>query len=259
MNVPHVSPASNPEPLLAVREVDAGYGPIQALRAVSLDVHAGEIVALIGANGAGKSSLLMTICGNPPARRGSVVFAGREITGLPTHQIVRLGIAHVPEGRRVFARMTVAENLAMGTMAAPLAALGGRGCVGGDPSVVVLERVYHLFPRLRERARQRAGTLSGGEQQMLAIGRALMAQPRLLLLDEPSLGLAPQIMSRIFATLRAIAREGTTIFLVEQNANQALQLADRGYVLVNGCITLTGRGDELLASPAIRQAYLGGH
>ncbi|MBF0462880.1 MAG: ABC transporter ATP-binding protein [Magnetococcales bacterium] len=242
-----------PVPVLAVVGVDAGYGPVQALHAVSLEVQAGEIVTLIGANGAGKSSLLMTICGNPPARRGQIFFLGQDITRLPTHEIARLGLAHVPEGRRVFARMTVEENLAMGQMAVATVTGGG----SGTPSAT-LERVFHLFPRLRERQRQRAGTLSGGEQQMLAIGRALMAQPRLLLLDEPSLGLAPQMMSRIFATLREIVQEGTTLFLVEQNANQALQLADRGYVLVNGRLTLTGSGAELLASPEIRKAYLGG-
>ncbi len=254
------TPSSPSVPLLSVQGVDAGYGAVQALRGVSLAVHAGEIVTLIGANGAGKSSLLMTICGNPPAQRGHILFAGQNITGLPTHTIARLGVAHVPEGRRVFARMTVEENLAMGTVAAPVAITrAGGGGANDRGSLAALERVYHLFPRLQERARQRAGTLSGGEQQMLAIGRALMAQPRLLLLDEPSLGLAPQMMIRIFATLREIVREGTTLFLVEQNANQALQLADRGYVLVNGQITLTGTGSELLASPEIRKAYLGGH
>ncbi|MBF0184202.1 MAG: ABC transporter ATP-binding protein [Magnetococcales bacterium] len=245
------------DPLLAVKEISAGYGAIEALHGLSLQVNRGEIVALIGANGAGKSSLLMTICANPPARRGEIRYLGQEITRLATHQIARLGIAHVPEGRRVFAGMTVEENLAMGLMA-----LANQPVLSAaeQPGVVEdLERVYHLFPRLRERARQRAGTLSGGEQQMLAIGRALMSRPRLLLLDEPSLGLAPQIMGRIFATLRAIVEEGTTIFLVEQNANQALQLADRAYVLVNGCITLSGPGQELLTSPEIRKAYLGGH
>ena len=242
-------------PLLAVVGVDAGYGAVQALRGVSLTVQSGEIVALIGANGAGKSTLLMTICGNPPPKQGEIFFAGQNITALPTHRIARLGIAHVPEGRRVFAQMTVAENLAMGRMAAP------KNSAESDEkaALAAMERLYALFPRLRERCGQRAGTLSGGEQQMLAIGRALMAQPRLLLLDEPSLGLAPQMMSRIFAALREIVQEGTTLFLVEQNANQALQLADRAYVLVNGQITLTGGGAELLASPAIRKAYLGGH
>ncbi|MEO5348824.1 MAG: ABC transporter ATP-binding protein [Magnetococcus sp. YQC-3] len=244
-------------PILSVRSVDAAYGRIQALRGVSLEVHAGEIVALIGANGAGKSTLLMAICGNPPARSGQIFFAGQEITHVPTHQIARLGVAHVPEGRRVFPRMTVEENLAMGMMASAQPVGGWRG--DGKGTLERMERIWQLFPRLQERARQRAGTLSGGEQQMLAIGRALMAEPPLLLLDEPSLGLAPQMMSRIFATLRTIAGAGTTIFLVEQNANQALQLADRGYVLVNGEITLTGGGAELLASPEIRRAYLGGH
>lgn len=247
-------------PMLVVREVDAGYGLVCALRGVSLEVHAGEVVALIGANGAGKSTLLMTLCANPPARKGHILFAGQDITQLPTHHIARLGIAHVPEGRRVFAQMTVAENLSMGTLAAPDNTMSqGRGVVKGRASMEQLERVYQLFPRLQERAEQRAGTLSGGEQQMLAIGRALMARPRLLLMDEPSLGLAPQMMQRIFSTLREIAQEGTTLFLVEQNANQALQLADRGYVLVNGAIALTGGGAELLASPSVRKAYLGGH
>ncbi|MBF0096211.1 MAG: ABC transporter ATP-binding protein [Magnetococcales bacterium] len=244
-----------PQPLLVVAGIGAGYGAIEALHGVSLEVYGGEIVALIGANGAGKSSLLMTVCANPPAKRGEIFFAGQAITRLPTHQIARLGIAHVPEGRRVFARMTVAENLAMGRVA--LSADGSRAAQQEDAAV--LQHVYQLFPRLRERALQRAGTLSGGEQQMLAIGRALMARPRLLLLDEPSLGLAPQIMGRIFAALRTIAQAGTTIFLVEQNANQALQLADRAYVLVNGRITLSGSGQALLVSPEIRKAYLGGH
>ncbi|MEO5340547.1 MAG: ABC transporter ATP-binding protein [Magnetococcus sp. MYC-9] len=259
MSLPAHTTGAAATPLLAVRGVDAGYGPIQALHDITLEVYGGEIVTLIGANGAGKSSLLMSICGNPPPQAGQILFAGQAITSLPTHQIARLGIAHVPEGRRIFAQMTVAENLAMGRMAAPLRALAVAGRAEEQAAQTVLAQVYGLLPRLRERAGQRAGTLSGGEQQMLAIGRALMAQPRLLLLDEPSLGLAPQMMSRIFATLREIARNGTTIFLVEQNANQALQLADRGYVLVNGRITLTGTGAELLASPAIRQAYLGGH
>ncbi|MBF0162136.1 MAG: ABC transporter ATP-binding protein [Magnetococcales bacterium] len=254
MNLPKPLPVAE-TPLLALSGVDAGYGAVQALHGVSLTVQSGEIVALIGANGAGKSTLLMTLCGNPPPWRGEIRFAGQNMTALPTHQIARLGVAHVPEGRRVFAQMTVEENLAMGRMAAPQE---GRGR-GDEAMRVALERVFSLFPRLRERCRQRAGTLSGGEQQMLAIGRALMAQPRLLLLDEPSLGLAPQMIQRIFATLREIVQEGTTLFLVEQNANQALQLANRAYVLVNGRITLTGGGAELLASPAVRQAYLGGH
>lgn len=255
-----LNPRGASAPMLSVEAVDAGYGLIQALRSVSLEVCSGEVVALIGANGAGKSTLLMTVCGNPPAQKGRVLFLGQDITSLPTHHIARLGIAHVPEGRRVFAHMTVAENLAMGRLAAPDVAMGqDRGGGEGRAAMERLERVYQLFPRLQERAQQRAGTLSGGEQQMLAIGRALMAQPRLLLMDEPSLGLAPQMVHRIFSTLREIVREGTTLFLVEQNANQALQLADRGYVLVNGAIALTGGGAELLASPSVRKAYLGGH
>ncbi|MBF0610323.1 MAG: ABC transporter ATP-binding protein [Magnetococcales bacterium] len=233
-------------PLLEVRQLSAGYGPIQALHQVSLHVAAGEIVTLIGANGAGKSTLLMSLFGTPAPTSGSVWLAGREITGLPAHEVARLGIAIAPEGRRVFPDMTVAENLAMGA-----------AVHGGIPDKGVLERIYHLFPRLLERQQQRAGALSGGEQQMLAIGRALVSRPRLLLLDEPSLGLAPMVCRQIFATLRQIAREGTTIFLVEQNANQALRLAHRGYVLVNGTIRLAGESAALLSDPEIRRAYLG--
>ena len=248
------------DPILVLDTVNAGYGAIQVLKNVSLEVYRGEIVALIGANGAGKSTLLMTICGlvdpvGSQDQAGRILFEGRDIIALTTHQIAHLGIAQVPEGRRIFPRMTVRENLAMGTVAAPVETKKKRE----DAMRITLERVFRLFPILRERARQRAGTLSGGEQQMLAIARALMARPRLLLLDEPSLGLAPQMMVRIFATLREIVQEGTTLFLVEQNANQALRLADRGYVLVNGQICLEGRGTELLANPEVRKAYLGGH
>jgi branched-chain amino acid transport system ATP-binding protein len=211
-------------------------------------VRRGEIVALIGANGAGKSTLLMTICGAPQARSGHVLFEGGEITRLPTHDIMRKGIAQVPEGRRIFARMTVFENLQMG------AAFADPAHFDAD-----LDRVYGLFPRLKERHLQRGGTLSGGEQQMLAIGRALMSRPRLLLLDEPSLGLAPLIVRQIFDTIRAIARdEGVTIFLVEQNAYHALRLADRGYVMVNGTVQMSGSGADLLANPEVRAAYLEG-
>ena len=248
------------QPLLVLEQVNAGYGPIQALKNVSLEVYPGEIVTLIGANGAGKSTLLMAICGlvdtsGLHSQRGRILFAGQDITRLATHQIAHLGIAQVPEGRRVFSRMTVQENLAMGMVSAPVAD-------NRETNILMnttLQRVFHLFPILQERVKQRAGTLSGGEQQMLAIGRALMAQPRLLLLDEPSLGLAPQMMQRIFSTLRQIVREGTTIFLVEQNANQALRLADRGYVLTNGQIYLSGQASELLTNPEVRKAYLGGH
>jgi len=234
-------------PLLALDTVSSGYGAVQALREVSVAVGQGEIVTLVGANGAGKSTLLMTICGDPRARSGSVVFEGRDITAMPTHEIMRLGLAQVPEGRRVFPRMSVLENLLMGAQVA-----------GHDPAPL-LRQVFTLFPRLEERQAQRGGTLSGGEQQMLAIGRALMSKPRLLLLDEPSLGLAPLIVRQIFSAIRALNEtEGLTVLLVEQNANQALRLAHRGYVLVNGRITLAGTGRELLAMPEVRDAYLGG-
>ena len=235
------------EPLLALDGVSARYGAVEALRGVSLRVARGEIVTLIGANGAGKSTLLMTICGDPRAHAGRIVFDGRDITGLPTHAIMRLGLAQVPEGRRVFPRMTVLENLLMGAEVA-----------GHDPAED-LEAVFAIFPRLRERQAQRGGTLSGGEQQMLAIGRALMARPKLLLLDEPSLGLAPLVVRQIFATIRELNRRtGLTVLLVEQNANLALRLAHRGYVLVTGRITMEGTGAELLARDEVRDAYLGG-
>jgi len=234
-------------PMLAIETVSAAYGAVQALHDVSIEVAKGEIVTLVGANGAGKSTLLMTICGDPRARAGRVVFEGRDITALPTHEIMRLGLAQVPEGRRVFPRMSVMENLLMGAQVA-----------GHDPAPL-LAQVFALFPRLQERQAQRGGTLSGGEQQMLAIGRALMSRPRLLLLDEPSLGLAPLIVRQIFGAIRDLnEREGLTVLLVEQNANQALRLAHRGYVLVNGRITLRGTGRELLAMPEVRDAYLGG-
>ncbi len=234
--------------MLELLNVTAGYGAITALHGVSLSVAAGEIVTLIGANGAGKSTLLMTVCGRPRARNGSIIFDGTDITRLPTHAIVRQGLAQAPEGRRIFPRLTVFENLQLGALvAAP------------EHFAADLERVYALFPRLKERATQRGGTLSGGEQQMLAIGRALMARPRLLLLDEPSLGLAPLVVKQIFEILRTINQElGTTIFLVEQNAHHALRLAHRGYVMVTGHITLNGTGAELLANPEVQAAYLEG-
>ncbi|MBX3502909.1 MAG: ABC transporter ATP-binding protein [Alphaproteobacteria bacterium] len=237
------------EPMLRVEGVETFYGAIQALRGVDIEVRRGEIVTLIGANGAGKSTLLMTICGAPRARAGRIRFEERDIIGLPTHEIVRAGVAQVPEGRRIFARMSVYENLQMGATFA-------------DPAHFAqdIERVFALFPRLKERREQRGGTLSGGEQQMLAIGRALMSRPRLLLLDEPSLGLAPLIVKQIFDTIGSIARqEDVTVFLVEQNAHRALNLADRGYVMVNGRITLSGAGRDLLANDEVRAAYLGGH
>ena len=235
-------------PLLCVRGVHAYYGNIAALRGVDIEVGEGEIVALIGANGAGKSTLMMTIFGNPRARAGSISFAGRDITRLPTHEIARLQIAQAPEGRRIFVRMTVMENLQMG------AASADRSFFEAD-----IARVFALFPRLRERIDQRGGTLSGGEQQMLAIARALMGRPRLLLLDEPSLGLAPLIARQIFGAINTLnVQEKLTVFLVEQNAFHALQLAHRGYVMVNGTITLSGTGRELLERPEVRAAYLEG-
>ena len=236
------------QPLLAIRGVKTFYGNIMALKGVDLDVNDGEIVTLIGANGAGKSTLMMTIFGNPRARDGSVSFDGRDITEMPSHEIAQLRIAQSPEGRRIFARMSVHENLQMG------AAVNGFAHFEAD-----LERVFALFPRLKERIEQRGGTLSGGEQQMLAIARALMGRPRLLLLDEPSLGLAPLIVRQIFGAIRKLnTEEKLTVFLVEQNAFHALKLAHRGYVRVNGAITLSGTGRELLARPEVKAAYLEG-
>ena len=246
------SAASAPaaRPLLSVRGVEAYYGKIQALRGVDLYVNEGEIVTLIGANGAGKSTMMMTIFGNPRARRGSIAFDGLDITNMPTHRIARMSIAQSPEGRRIFPRMTVFENLQMGASIDEFAHF--------DED---LERVSVMFPRLKERAQQRGGTLSGGEQQMLAIARALMGRPRLLLLDEPSLGLAPLLVRQIFNAIYELNHnQGISVFLVEQNAFHALKLAHRGYVMVNGKITMTGAGQELLARPEVRAAYLeGGH
>ncbi|NDL64550.1 high-affinity branched-chain amino acid ABC transporter ATP-binding protein LivF [Enterobacteriales bacterium SAP-6] len=233
--------------MLSLHQVSAHYGKIQALHEVSLHINPGEIVTLIGANGAGKTTLLGTLCGDPRASRGRIMFEGSDITDWPTARIMRGSIAIVPEGRRVFSRMTVEENLAMGGFFAERQQYQQR-----------IERVFELFPRLQERRVQRAGTMSGGEQQMLAIGRALMSQPRLLLLDEPSLGLAPIIIQQIFDTIEQLRQEGMTIFLVEQNANQALKLADRGYVLENGHVVLEDSGEALLANEAVRGAYLGG-
>jgi branched-chain amino acid transport system ATP-binding protein len=235
------------EPLLSLRGVKSFYGSIMALKGVDLDVHQGEIVTLIGANGAGKSTLMMTIFGNPRAREGRIVHRGDDITDLPTHEIARRRIAQTPEGRRIFPRMTVRENLQMG------AEIDDSRHFTED-----LERVCKLFPVLARRLEQRGGTLSGGEQQMLAIGRALMSRPGLLLLDEPSLGLAPLIVKQIFGVLADLNREGMTIFLVEQNAFHALKLAHRAYVMVSGTITMSGTGQELLARPEVRAAYLEG-
>jgi branched-chain amino acid transport system ATP-binding protein len=235
-------------PLLSLQGITACYGNITALHGVSLDVPAGQIVTLIGANGAGKSTLMMTIFGNPRAREGSITFAGRDITHLPTHEVARLRIAQSPEGRRIFVRMTVMENLQMGA-----------ACCDPAHFQSDLERVFALFPRLKERITQRGGTLSGGEQQMLAIGRALMGRPRLLLLDEPSLGLAPLVARQIFSAIKKLnADEKLTVFLVEQNAFHALKLAHRGYVMVNGRITLAGTGSELLDRQEVKAAYLEG-
>lgn len=233
-------------PLLSVIDVSAYYGKIQALDAASVDIFSGEIVTLIGANGAGKTSLLMTICGEPRAATGNICFYGQDITVKPTAEIMRSGIALVPEGRRVFSRLTVEENLAMGGF-----------FVQGEAFQQRFAHVLALFPTLRQRLHQRAGTMSGGEQQMLAIGRALMSQPRLLLLDEPSLGLAPIVIAQLFETIEKLRDEGMTIFLVEQNANQALKLADRGYVIENGRIILEGSGLDLLQDQAVQEAYLG--
>ena len=234
--------------MLSVRGVETYYGKIVALRGVDVEVNAGEIVTLIGANGAGKSTLMMTICGDPRARAGQIIYDGKDITNLPTHEIMRMGIAQSPEGRRIFPRMTVLENLQMGA-----------SLVDPEHFDDDLKRIYELFPRLKERATQRGGTLSGGEQQMLAIARALMGRPKLLLLDEPSLGLAPLIVKQIFEVIRELNRtEGLTVFLVEQNAFHALKLAHRGYVMVNGNITMTGTGPELLKREEVRAAYLEG-
>jgi len=235
------------EPLLSVRNVKSFYGNIMALKGVAIDVAEGEIVTLIGANGAGKSTLMMTIFGNPRAREGRIHYQGRDITDLPTHAIARLRIAQSPEGRRIFPRMTVRENLQMGAE-----------IDDGRHFEEDLIRVCQLFPVLARRLEQRGGTLSGGEQQMLAIARALMSRPKLLLLDEPSLGLAPLIVKQIFEVIGELNRQGMTVFLVEQNAFHALKLAHRGYVMVSGLITMSGTGKELLARPEIRAAYLEG-
>ena len=233
--------------MLQFENVSTFYGKIQALHSVNVEVRQGEIVTLIGANGAGKSTLLMTLCGSPQAYSGSIRYMGEELVGQQSSQIMRKSIAVVPEGRRVFSRLTVEENLAM----------GGFFTDKGDYQEQ-MDKVLHLFPRLKERFIQRGGTMSGGEQQMLAIGRALMSKPKLLLLDEPSLGLAPIIIQQIFDIIEQLRKDGVTVFLVEQNANQALKIADRAYVLENGRVVMQGTGEQLLTDPKVREAYLGG-
>ncbi|MGO4332886.1 MULTISPECIES: ABC transporter ATP-binding protein [unclassified Cupriavidus] len=233
--------------MLKLEQVHTHYGAIEALSGVSIEVNKGEIVTLIGSNGAGKTTLMMTVCGSPRASSGRVLFEGQDITRMPTHEIMRLGMAISPEGRRVFPSLTVLENLKMGGF------FGKR-----DEVEAGIEHVYTLFPRLKQRSGQRAGTMSGGEQQMLAIGRALMSRPRLLLLDEPTLGLAPLVIAQIFDIIRTIRAEGVTVFLVEQNANKALGVADRGYVLETGRVVLADTGANLLANDRIKSAYLGG-
>ena len=235
------------EPILKVEDINVYYGSIHAIKGVSFEVNQGEIVTLIGANGAGKSTTLNTISGLLHSKTGSVTFLGEDLGRVPCHKIVSKGLALVPEGRRVFLQMTVQENLEMGAFTQ-----------GGKSVDADLERVYAQFPRLKERCNQVAGTLSGGEQQMLAMGRALMSHPKLMMLDEPSMGLAPILVEQIFDIIRELHKAGTTILLVEQNAQAALSVADRGYVLETGKVVTTGTGHELLESPAIKKAYLGG-
>ncbi|TDG10435.1 ABC transporter ATP-binding protein [Paraburkholderia guartelaensis] len=233
--------------MLKLEKVHTHYGAVEALAGVSIEVNKGEIVTLIGSNGAGKTTLMMTVCGTPRASAGKVTFEGEDITRTPTHEIMRKGMAISPEGRRVFPSLTVLENLQMGGFFASQHEIDAG-----------IEHVFKLFPRLNQRAKQRAGTMSGGEQQMLAIGRALMSKPRLLLLDEPTLGLAPLVIAQIFDIIRTIREEGVTVFLVEQNANKALHVADRGYVLETGRVVLADSADNLLANDNIKRAYLGG-
>ena len=235
------------EPILKVNDINVYYGAIHAIKGISFEVNPGEIVTLIGANGAGKSTTLQTVSGLLHSRTGSIEFLGENLSGVPAHKIVARGLAQVPEGRRVFLQMTVEANLEMG------AYTRSGGGIDAD-----MEKVYNYFPRLMERRRQIAGTLSGGEQQMLAMGRALMSRPKLLMLDEPSMGLAPILVEQIFEIIRTLHKAGTTILLVEQNAQAALSVADRGYVLETGKIVTSGTGAELLASPEIKRAYLGG-
>ena len=237
---------STPEPLLKVNDIQTFYGAIQALKGITIEVHAGEIVTLIGSNGAGKSTTLRSISGIVPPKVGTIVFDGREIQEMAGHKVAAIGIAQSPEGRRIFPRMTVRENLEMGAFTRK------DGEIEQD-----ITRVYDLFPRLKEREKQKGGTMSGGEQQMLAMGRALMARPKLLLLDEPSLGLAPVIVDKIYEIVREINAQGTTILLVEQNANYALDVSTRGYVLETGTIALTDSSEKLRNDPRVQDAYLG--
>ncbi len=233
--------------MLTVNDINVYYGAIHAIKGVSFQVNDGEVVTLIGANGAGKSTILNTVCGLLHTRTGSIEFLNQNLSGIPAHKLVERGLAHVPEGRRIFQHMTVEENLEMGAYTQPRASM--------DPN---LERVYEQFPRLKERRKQVAGTLSGGEQQMLAMGRGLMSNPKLLMLDEPSMGLAPILVEQIFDIIKRLHQAGVTILLVEQNARMALSVADRGYVLETGKIVATGSGDELLHDEAVKKAYLGG-
>jgi len=235
------------KPLLELSRLEVAYGGIQAVKGIDLRVDQGELVCLIGANGAGKTTTLKGICGVQPVKAGSIRYEGEKITGRPPYQLVRRGLAMVPEGRGVFGALTIEENLAMGAYARR-----DRAAVRHD-----IEHVFSLFPRLKERRRQTAGTLSGGEQQMLAIGRALMSKPRLLLLDEPSMGLAPLMVQKVFETVLSVSREGVTILLIEQNAKLALEVSSRGYVMESGQITLAGDAKTLLHDPAVRAAYLG--
>lgn len=234
--------------LLTLSNLCVCYGTVEVLHGISLTVDEGEIVTILGSNGAGKSTTLLTISGLLTPRKGSIRFDGHELTSMPSHEIVGLGIAQSPEGRRVFSTVSVLDNLRLGAYSVRDAA----------KSAKTLEWIFELFPRLYERRKQMAGTLSGGEQQMLAIGRALMAEPRLLLLDEPSLGLAPLLVRSIFQTIKTVAEQGVTVLLVEQNANAALKLATRGYVLETGNVVLEDQADRLLANPSVREAYLGG-
>ena len=233
--------------MLKVNDINVYYGAIHAIKGVSFEVNDGEVVTLIGANGAGKSTILNTVCGLLRSRTGSIEFLDKNLAAVPAHKIVELGMAHVPEGRRIFQQMTVEENLEMGAYTQVRSSV--------DPN---LERVYEQFPRLKERRKQVAGTLSGGEQQMLAMGRGLMSNPKLLMLDEPSMGLAPILVEQIFDIIRQLHKAGTTILLVEQNAQMALSVADRGYVLETGKVVATGAGAELLRDEAVKKAYLGG-